>query len=184
MPQFLSRTPLLAALLVAAATSAQADTLNFSGLPFNNANPLVLSNATITNLTGTTIYVGAAAAGEVDGFCFQGSGCEADGEITFGGVVSSLSFDVDGWQQGDFVAITAFNGLTSLGSLNATGNGNLNFSAFGDITRLVFDDSSTAAGVGYSTFSFNAQGNAVPVPGTLALAGLALAGLATLRRRS
>jgi len=171
-----------AALVAASSLSAHAGTLNFSGLPFSNGSPLVLSNATLTNLSGTTILVGAAVAGASDGFCFASGGCQADGTIDFVGPVSNLNFDIDGWESGDFVAITAFNGVTSLGTINATANGNLNFASFGAITRLFFDDSSTSAGVAYSTFSFTQGGTTVPEPGTMALVGLALLGAVASRR--
>ena len=124
MKTFALRAFATAALLSIGSLSAQAATLNFAGLPFSNGNPLVLSNATLTNLGGTAIFVGAGSAGEADGFCFSpGGSCAADGEILFTlGSVTNLNFDVDGWSAGDFVAITAFNGVTNLGTINATAN--------------------------------------------------------------
>ena len=171
---------------VAMAVPATAATIDFSGVQGSNASPLVLPEATLTNLTGTTILVGAGSAGEADGFCFISSGCEADGEIVFSTPIMNLSFDVDGWNPGDFVEISAFNGGSLLGSLDATGDGNLDFSGLGTITRLFFDDSSTAAGVGYSTFLFDIADSEpvpTPAPAALGLLGLGLAGLGLARRR-
>jgi hypothetical protein len=46
---------------------------------------------------------------------------------------------------------------------------------------LSFIDNSTAAGIGWGDFSFNAS--AVPEPGSFALLGLALGGLGFMGRR-
>jgi len=172
------------AVTVAMAAPTAAATIDFSGVQGSNGSPLVLPEATLTNLTGTTVLVGSGAAGQADGFCFLSNGCEADGEIVFSTPVTNLSFDVDGWGGGDFVAISAYNGVNLLGTLNATANGNLDFSGLGTITRLFFDDSSTAYGVGYSTFLFDlADSQPVPAPAALGLLGLGLAGLGMARRR-
>ncbi|MEX1147730.1 MAG: PEP-CTERM sorting domain-containing protein [Sphingomonadales bacterium] len=178
------------ALMVAGAISAAmvvpaaAATIDFSGVQGSNTSPLVLPEATLTNLTGTTVLVGPSAANQTDGFCFISFGCAADGEISFSTAVMNLSFDVDGWDSSDFVEISAFNGGSLLGSLDATADGNLDFSAFGTITRLFFDDNSTGAGVGYSTFLFDlADTQAIPAPGALGLLGLGLVGLGLARRR-
>jgi hypothetical protein len=166
---------MLAAVLLAVSISANADTIDFSGVQGSNPSPLVLPEATITSAVGP-VLVGPGAASQVDGFCFLPGGCDGDGEILFSSVVSNLSFDVDGWDSGDFVVIDAYNGPTLVGTLNATANGNLDFSGFGAITRLVFDDSSTSAGVGYSTFLFDSGAppppvSAAPVP-TMSAYGL------------
>lgn len=163
-----------AATLAIAATGAQAAVIDFSTTQGFNGNPLVLPEATINNLSGGTVLVGPTSAGEVDGFCFLGGGsCEQDGELIFAGAVTGVVLDIDGFQGGDSVLITAFNGAAPVGSLPVTGNGTLDFSGFGTITRLFFDDSSNAAGVGYSTITFN-PGASVPEPTALALVGLAL----------
>jgi hypothetical protein len=160
--------------LFAIATGANADTIDFSGVQGSNTSPLVLPGVTITS--PFTILVGPGAASQADGFCFLPGSCDGDGEMLFDSAVSNLTFDVDGWNPGDSVVISAFNGPNLLGALNATANGNLDFSGFGAITRLVFDDSSTGAGVGYSTFLFDSgatppPASAAPVP-TMSVYGL------------
>ena len=173
---------------LASSVSVSAATLDFSGVQGFNGNPLILSNATINNLSGGTVLVGPSAAGEADGFCFLlGGSCESDGEIVFNSAVSNLKFDADGFNTGDSTTITAFNGVTSLGSIVATANGNLDFSAFGLITRLFFDDNSTGAGFGFSTFDFNgSNGGTTPLPASLPLfvAGLGTLGLLVRRKKN
>lgn len=106
-------------------------------------------------------------------------------EIAFIGVVSNLMFDVGGYQIGDYVDVNIF-GISNvfLGTIAVTSDVvGLDLSGFGSITRLLFDDSSTAAGVGYANFSFDQVAAPVPLPaGGLLLIG-ALGGLAALRRR-
>lgn len=171
-------------LLWTTAFLAQAAVIDFSGVQGFNSNPLVLPEATINNLSGGTVLVGPGAAGQSDGFCFLsggGRGCENDGEIVFSSAVSNLFLDVDGASPGDSVLIQAFNGPTLVGAIATTVDGTLDFSAFGAITRLFFDDSSIAFGVGYSTITFD---TAVPEPASLALLALGLAGLGfSLRRK-
>jgi hypothetical protein len=178
---------LVAACAIAFASSApaRAGTIDFSGVQGFDANPLVLPEATITNLSSGTVLVGPGAAGEIDGFCFLSSGCESDGEIVFSTAVSNLKFDSDGFNAGDSVTVSAFNGATLLGSVVLTVDGNHDLSAFGTITRLFFDDSSTGAGLGYSTFEFDAAAAAVPLPAALPLfaTGLAAFGLMGWRKR-
>ena len=101
-------------------------------------------------------------------------------------LVSNLTFDIDLAQSGDSVEISAYNGASLLASLTFTVNGLADFSSYGNITRLFFDDSSSAFGVGYSTFTYDAGEAAVPVPAALPLlaAGIGALGIAGYRRRA
>jgi hypothetical protein len=174
---------------------AHAALLDFSGVQGNNIGSVFVPGvggpgATINHSSGTgTILVGPGAASQDDGFCFISTAnfsCEADGEMVFASPVMNLTFDIDGAQTGDSVEISAFNGAAFLGALTFTVNGLADFSGFGTLTRLFFDDSSSAAGVGYSTFSYDAASTEViPVPAALPLlaAGIAAFGIAGWRRR-
>lgn len=187
------RTILGAAVLSLGMTAgAQAVVLDFSGVQGFQSGTVVVPGtgggpgATINHSSAGSIQVGPGAAGQADGFCFLGSGCQADGEMIFDSAIMNLTFDIDGWNPGDSVEISAFNGAALLGSLTFTANGLADFTSFGTLTRLFFDDSSTGAGVGYSTFTYDAASSGVvPVPAALPLmaAGVAALGIAGYRRR-
>ena len=177
------------ALLLAA--PAWADTLDFS--PYSGPVPgiLDLGNAVVVNENpANALWVGVFAPSVTDGFCFLdgafGGNCNAGGEILFDFAVSNLTFNIDGAELGDSVSITAFNGALSLATFNYTANQTVNdFAAYGPITRLLFVDSSTNAGVAYSTFDFRTtnQPANVPVPAAAPLLVAGLAGFGLLRRR-
>lgn len=176
-----------AGLALAAASASDAATITVTGFsPGYQSNTVAIApEATITSF-GTDLYFGGAYPGEPGSFCaISGFGCAADMEIAFIGVVSNLMFDVGGYQIGDYVDVNIF-GISNvfLGTIAVTSDVvGLDLSGFGSITRLLFDDSSTAAGVGYANFSFDQVAAPVPLPaGGLLLIG-ALGGLAALRRR-
>lgn len=172
----------------------QAAVLDFSSIVAGNAaTPLYVPGsegvgATIMSETGS-VLVGASAAGQNDGFCFTTdptTSCEFGGSMMFDMAVSNLMFDIDGASvTSDSVTITAFlEGMMVGSGIFANGNETLDFSAFGALDTLVFEDNSTAAGVGYSTFVFDSMPAPVHAPTSLAILGLGLAWLASTRRKA
>lgn len=180
------------ALVLAGLISAPvaAATLDFTEVGATGIVPLTvinLSNATLTSF-GDDMFIGAPGDfGEANGLgivCASpvGSGnCEEDLQIDFNSPVFGLTFRSFGVQQGDSVTVSAYLGASLLGSTVVTTQTTVDFSALGSIDRLYFADASTAAGIGWGDFQFDEQ--TVPEPGTLALLGLCLAGLAATRRR-
>lgn len=164
---------------------ASAATLSVGSLPVGYYGNTVANvpEATLTSF-GDDFYFGGAY-GDPGSFCaISGGSCQADLQIAFSSVVSNLLFDVGGWQTGDHVLLSIFGVADSLlGTVSIDSNiTGLDLSSFGSITRLYFDDSSTAAGVGYANFSFDQGGVEVPEPAGVALFGLGVALLGLSRR--
>lgn len=178
----------LAVLAALAATSAQADTLNFEAYPNGDLGTtvLVMPNATVTgfgaSLFNLSEFYATGQGGAICSLAVNGS-CEADMQIDFSGEVSGLTFQTFGYNPGDTVAISAYAGATLLATTIVSSDTLVDFSALSGVTRLSMDDSSTGAGFGYGLFDFTA---AVPEPETYALmlAGLAAVGAAARRRRA
>jgi hypothetical protein len=127
------------------------------------------------------------------GFSLAGD-CRADFSVDFTLPFVNVSFITTGWNDGDSVLVSVFNGLTNLGSVAVGGNGLVDLAGFGTITSLLFDDSSSAAGGGasFGNFQINLASNGPPDNGTdvplpaalpMLLAGLgAMGGMRRLRR--
>ena len=167
------------------AGDSSAATLDFTGIDGDQGPVLSLPNATLTAATGV-VFAGAGAAGAADGFCFTNAAvnsCEGDGEISFASTINNLTFDLDGFDPGDDITISAYLGATLLGGLNFTANGLADFTSFGTLDRLVFDDNSTGFGFGFSTFAFDEVAGVVPLPAGMVLMLTGVAGLGFAGRR-
>lgn len=165
-------------------TSALADTLDFTTLSpgAQGSTVLVFPQATITSF-GNDFYVGAS--GIASEICpLIGSNCQADMQVDFTSAVNSLSFVLAGYDSGDHLDINIFSGATLLGTIASEANGLVDLSAYSNITKLYFDDSSTGAGFSYDKFQFTVAN--VPEPETygMLLAGLGLLGFATRRKQA
>lgn len=164
------------------ASSASADTLDFSVFPTGpmGTTVLVLPQATITSF-GSNLYIGAAGIDHEICALTGGGNCEADLKVDFSTAVNGLSFVASGYDAGDHVDVNIFDGATLLGTVGLSSNGLVDLSAFSHVTSLYMDDSSTGAGFAYDHFIFAP----VPEPETYAmlLAGLGLMGFMTRRRK-
>lgn len=177
----------LAALLSSLTIGANAATIDFTPIWNTNQNPQILPSVTINNLSGGTVLTGPRAVLQGDGFCFVAPGdrgCEANGEMVFTQQVRNLLFDITGAGPGDFVSIFAFRGSDLLGSINTSMDETLDFSSFGPISRLYFEDHSSNWGVGYSAFRFDVASASIPEPTSSLLLVLGLAGLIYFRRQA
>jgi len=178
--------------------SSQAATLNFQEagiVDFAGSTSVSLSNAELTSF-GDDFFVSAPGVfGEANNLgvvcgVLMGSACETDWEIVFSTAVTDLTFASFAAESGDNVVVSAYNGLSLLTSIVITANTAIDFSGFGPITRLFFNDSSTASGIAFGDFLFEQEvilddEIAIPLPAAfpLFLAGLAGVGFAGRRRK-
>lgn len=174
----------IGAAAILGSTLADAATLDFSSFSSGNSglSTLVVGDGTFNVPTGTVFvyrpgdFGGFTTSG---GMCALSGNCQHDFTLSFAFPVTNLVFEAAFFNTGDSVAVEAFDGVASVGSLSITADGTYNFGS-ARITSLSFDDSSTGAGFGFGDFRYD---RSVPEPGTLALLGLGLASLAGTRRR-
>jgi len=165
--------------------SALASNLDFSGAANMSFGSLDLDGATINHENSNgAILVGVGAGGQADGFCFIGNGCAAGGEIVFDMPITGLVFDIEGWNRGDSVDISAISNNNSLLTVTYTADQE----GVGDFSGLIFDtllfedNASTGSGVAYSTFTF--RPTAVPAPAALPLFASGIGAFALMRRKN
>ena len=177
------RAFMLAAGIMMAATAANAATLDFTVLPFGDVGSPTASvpGATITNNSGFDLYRGDQFANSICALSATFN-CNADLTLDFDSLVSNITFDSGGFDPGDFVEVSVL-GIADmlLGSFTIAGDTHFVLSGFNNVSKLVFDDSSTGFGLVYGNFTYDVA--AVPLPAGLPLFVTGLGGIALLRRR-
>jgi len=182
------RAAAAAAALLIGSLSAHADVLDLTELGNGNLNQ---STAVFTGATATSgadsLFVGAGSiSNSVCALDTRNFDCANDLHLGFTAPVENLTFDVGGFQFGDDVRVSVFdaNGQAS-GNVEILRGGLFDLSSFGQISSLFFDDRSTARGVSYGNFTYDAIAP-VPLPASLPLllAGIGAIGFARKKRNS
>ena len=164
---------------------AHAVVLDFSGITPGDtgSSSLTVGDATFDTVAGGNVYV-YAPGGHFDngGICALGTSfnCENDWTLTFDFAVTNFAFEAAVYNPIDIVQVEAFNGATSLGTIDVLAEGAFSFGS-AVITSLYFADSSTGAGYAFGDFSYDRA--SVPEGGTLAFLAIGLLGLALQRRK-
>jgi len=190
MVQVRRRLVCAAAVGLALASGAHAATIDFSGLGSGDSGQsnLIVGDSTIAIQGGTAFGYSPGDFGaftDSGGLCALRSGefsCRSDWTMTFAYEVTNLQFESAFFDGGDSVLVEAFNGATSLGTVLVEADGTFGFGG-AVVTSLSFDDSSAVSGFGFGDFRFDRAAVGAPEPGSLALLGLGLAGLAFRQRR-
>ncbi|MET0101229.1 MAG: hypothetical protein ABW078_05800 [Sedimenticola sp.] len=158
--------------------NSQSAMIDASEVVYGGSSVQVLSNATITSSGSDGFWTNGTA------FCAfaPDSSCEQDWSIDFADNISNLFMTSMGVSSGDSVTVSAFLDGSLLGSQIVTTAAIFDFSSFGILDRIEFDDNSTAAGIGWQNITFDVVSD-VPVPAPLALLILGLFGLGVTRRR-
>ena len=141
------------------AAPALADTINFNQLPTGDLGTGAVTVDGVTfdgsvNLYNTSQFVFPTAGGSICSYDPNAETCANDMTVKFNGKVKRLRLASAGHAEGDSVTISVFRGVNNLGSVTITANQAINLRSFGRVTKLVFDDNSTASGYNFGKFRF------------------------------
>ena len=149
----------LAILSLLSAAPATADTIDFSQLPPDDLGSGAITVDGVTfdgapNLYNTSPFDFTGAGGSICAFDPGAFSCANDMTVKFNGKVKRLSLATGSHNEGDSVTISVFRRSRDLGSVTITANQPINLGSFGRVTKLVFDDNSSAEGYSYGLFKF------------------------------
>lgn len=182
------KTIAISAVLMLGSVTAHASVLDFT-----EAGSRSLGTSTL-NLPDASLYSGGdglfVGAGTLENsICALDTprfSCANDLFLDFMSNVEKLTFEVGGFQTGDRVRVSIFDGTGDVaGKVNILRGGLFDLSGFGTISALFFDDRSSSGGVSYGNVSFDAVAP-IPLPASLPLllAGIGAIGFARKKRKS
>lgn len=188
----------LAALgLLLSASAAQANSVNFNGLPNGNAaNPYAENGATFFVAGGFNTITNLLGAGSLCASAYSNSvvDCSLALEVTFANPVAALGFTFAGNNNptigADIGDVQVFSGASLLGIADViVQDGNtlsfdlVNLGGFSNVTRLLIT-STDSGGVVYDDFIWQAAAVGVPEPAAwlMLIAGFGCIGAAMRRR--
>lgn len=167
------------------ATSADAALLDFTTAT-NDGTTVTAVGATAVASPGSSMIIGDFADNAI--CAIGGGGCNGVFTLTFDFDVMNVMFDYGFGNAGDIALLSVLDGLGGLiGGLtlnSEAGVASADLSSFGVFRSIVFDNSSAlGAGYAYGNITYDPAMAPVPLPASMPLMLVGLAGVALLRRK-